>query len=138
MDLETYKTVIRPRIDGTWKLHNALRHADLDFFVLFSSICGIVGYYRQANYAASNSFLDAFVQYRHDHDLPASVMDIEAIGTWDTSVARLQRDTTRRARKQLCILSHSIYKHIVLYCLVYKISSTHLKSCLSPRLFQTQ
>jgi NAD(P)-dependent dehydrogenase (short-subunit alcohol dehydrogenase family)/aryl carrier-like protein len=75
MDLETYETVVRPRVDGTWNLHNGLLHANLDFFVLFSSICGIVGYYGQANYAASNSFLDAFVQYRHAQDLPASVME---------------------------------------------------------------
>lgn len=80
MDLEAYQTVIRPRVNGTWNLHKALlKHHNLDFFILFSSICGIVGYYGQANYAASNAFLDAFVQYRQQCGLPASVMDIGAV-----------------------------------------------------------
>ena len=79
MDLETYQAVLRPRVQGTWNLHNALLDQPLDFFVLFSSVCGIVGYYGQANYAASNTFLDAFVQYRHNHGLVASVIDIGAV-----------------------------------------------------------
>lgn len=79
MDLETYQAVTRPRVQGTWNLHIALLHQPLDFFVLFSSICGIVGYYGQANYAASNTFLDAFVQYRHSRSLVASVIDIGAV-----------------------------------------------------------
>lgn len=79
MDLETFQAVTRPRVQGTWNLHNALVNQPLDFFVLFSSVCGIVGYYGQANYAASNTFLDAFVQYRHDRGLVASVIDIGAV-----------------------------------------------------------
>ncbi|KAL9618288.1 MAG: hypothetical protein Q9160_006999 [Pyrenula sp. 1 TL-2023] len=79
MDLETYQAVTRPRVQGTWNLHNALADQPLDFFVLFSSVCGMVGYYGQANYAASNTFLDAFVQYRHARNLPASVIDIGAV-----------------------------------------------------------
>ncbi|KAH8759973.1 hypothetical protein F5883DRAFT_681694, partial [Diaporthe sp. PMI_573] len=79
MDLETYQEVLRPRVQGAWNLHHALADQPLDFLVLFSSVCGMVGYYGQANYAASNTFLDAFVQYRHGHGLVASVMDIGAV-----------------------------------------------------------
>ena len=79
MNLESYQAVIRPRVQGTWNLHDALLDQPLDFFVLFSSVCGMVGYYGQANYAASNTFLDAFVQYRHDRGLVASVIDIGAV-----------------------------------------------------------
>ncbi|KAF7176880.1 hypothetical protein CNMCM7691_004164 [Aspergillus felis] len=79
MDLETYQAAIRPKVDGTWNLHNAVPNNELDFFVLFSSVCGMVGYYGQANYAAANTFLDAFVQYRHKRGLRASVMDIGAV-----------------------------------------------------------
>ncbi|KAG8531167.1 putative secondary metabolism biosynthetic enzyme [Bacidia gigantensis] len=79
MDLETYQAVTRPRVQGTWNLHNAMADQPVDFFVLFSSVCGMVGYYGQANYAASNTFLDAFVQYRHSHGLAASVIDIGAV-----------------------------------------------------------
>lgn len=79
MDLDTYQSVLRPRVQGTWNLHNALLDQPLDFFVLFSSVCGMVGYYGQANYAASNTFMDSFVQYRHDRGLVASVLDIGAV-----------------------------------------------------------
>lgn len=49
-------------------------------FILFSSISGIVGNPGQTNYASANTFLDAFVQFRHGNGLPASVMDVGAMG----------------------------------------------------------
>jgi len=64
------------RVEGTWNLHRALMPEPLDFFVLFSSLSGIVGQWGQANYAAANTFLDAFAQYRHENGLRASVLDI--------------------------------------------------------------
>jgi acyl transferase domain-containing protein/NADPH:quinone reductase-like Zn-dependent oxidoreductase/SAM-dependent methyltransferase len=75
MSYENWYTAIRPKVDGTWNLHNALSF-DLDFFVLFSSTSGLVGQYGQANYAAANTFLDAFVQFRHGQGLVASVIDL--------------------------------------------------------------
>lgn len=75
MSYEDWYTAIRPKVDGTWNLHDALS-SDLDFFVLFSSTSGLVGQYGQANYAAANTFLDAFVQYRHAQGLAASVIDL--------------------------------------------------------------
>lgn len=69
--------MLAPKVDGTWNLHKAIK--DLDFFVLFSSFSGLVGQWGQANYAASNTFLDAFAQYRHGLGLPASVLDIGAV-----------------------------------------------------------
>lgn len=63
-------------MEGAWNLHRALLGKDLDFFVLFSSISAIVGQPNQANYAAANTFLDSFVQYRHSLGLPASVVNI--------------------------------------------------------------
>ncbi len=65
-----------PKVKGAWNLHDALAGQKLDFFVLFSSISGIVGQWGQGNYAAANTFLDSFVQYRHALGLPASALDI--------------------------------------------------------------
>lgn len=70
-----FAPTIRPEVDGTWNLHHALS-GHLNFFVFFSSASGLVGQYGQANYAAANTFLDAFVQYRHGHGLAASVIDL--------------------------------------------------------------
>lgn len=75
MDLESWNTAARPKVEGTWNLHNHLPK-DMDFFVLFSSVCGTFGYYGQSNYASANTFLDSFVQYRQDLGLAASVIDI--------------------------------------------------------------
>ncbi|KAE9977973.1 hypothetical protein EG327_007538 [Venturia inaequalis] len=81
MTFDHWSDVVGPRVQGTWNLHNALARtgAKLDFFVLFSSFCGLVGQWGQANYAASNTFLDAFVQFRHGLGLPASAIDIGAL-----------------------------------------------------------
>ncbi|KOS22576.1 Lovastatin nonaketide synthase [Escovopsis weberi] len=75
MSFEDWYTAIRPKVDGTWNLHNAMGDS-LDFFVMFSSTSGVMGQYGQANYAAANCFLDAFTQYRHSQGLAASVIDL--------------------------------------------------------------
>lgn len=51
----------------------------LDFFVCFSSIAGLCGNTGQTSYAAANSFLDAFVKYRQENGLVASVIDVGLI-----------------------------------------------------------
>ena len=76
MTYDDWQVAIGPKVQGTWNLHNAIPGKDLDFFVLFSSLSGIIGQVGQVNYAAANTFLDSFVQYRHDLGLPASVLDI--------------------------------------------------------------
>ncbi|KAF7556654.1 hypothetical protein G7Z17_g1229 [Cylindrodendrum hubeiense] len=78
MSAEDWSAVVDPKVQGTWNLHNACKalDADLDFFVLFSSISGLIGQKGQANYASANTFLDAFVQYRRNLGLNASVVDI--------------------------------------------------------------
>lgn len=49
---------------------------ELDFFVILSSTSGILGNPGQSAYAASNSFLDAFAQFRRNLQLPASSIDV--------------------------------------------------------------
>ncbi|KAL6229816.1 hypothetical protein BDW75DRAFT_234901 [Aspergillus navahoensis] len=81
MTFDEWQTCVQPKVQGTWNLHHATLSADLDFFLLFSSICGITGQWGQGNYNAANSFLDAFVNYRHGQNLPASVIDIGFMGS---------------------------------------------------------
>ncbi|KAK5987064.1 Highly reducing polyketide synthase VdtX [Cladobotryum mycophilum] len=79
MSLDDWNAATVPKVQGAWNLHQATLKHDLDFFVLFSSMCGIVGMPGQANYAAANTFTDAFVQYRQRSKLPASVIDVGAV-----------------------------------------------------------
>jgi acyl transferase domain-containing protein/NADPH:quinone reductase-like Zn-dependent oxidoreductase/SAM-dependent methyltransferase len=79
MDIDKWNTAVQPKVQGTWNLHNILP-ADLDFFVMASSLSGICGYWGQSNYAAGNTFLDAFAQYRRGLEMAASTIDLGAVG----------------------------------------------------------
>ncbi|CAI4215845.1 unnamed protein product [Parascedosporium putredinis] len=81
MAFSDWTTVVDPKVKGTWNLHHATASSPLDFFLLFSSQNGQIGLRGQANYAAANTFLDAFVQYRHRNGLPSSVIDIGVMGS---------------------------------------------------------
>lgn len=63
---DSFKRVMQPKVTGTLVLNAALRDAQVnaDFFVVFSSIVSVMGNRGQSDYAAANSFLDAFVHHR--------------------------------------------------------------------------
>lgn len=81
MTFEEWEAARQPKVQGTWNLHNATlaREIKLDFFLLFSSISGVLGQPGQANYASANTFLDAFVQYRRGRGLPCTAIDLGAV-----------------------------------------------------------
>lgn len=82
MTFDEWNTVIQPRVQGTWNLHEATTSppTPLDFLVVFGSGGGITGYFGQSNYSAANTYLDAFVEYRHHLHLPASLIDVGVVG----------------------------------------------------------
>lgn len=81
MTVDDYHTALKAKVSGTWALHEAsLKQAQpLDFFTLLSSVSGIVGNKGQANYAAGNTFLDAFADYRRARGLAANSVDLGLI-----------------------------------------------------------
>lgn len=46
-------TAFAPKVDGAWHLHQLTQDINLDFFVMFSSIPGVVGMPGHGNYAPS-------------------------------------------------------------------------------------
>ncbi|TRX91638.1 hypothetical protein FHL15_007420 [Xylaria flabelliformis] len=64
MSSEAWSTAIRPKVVGTWNLHNALSNTNADFLLLMSSVSGSVGTATESNYCAANGFLDSFARWR--------------------------------------------------------------------------
>lgn len=70
LDKSLYEKVMRPKVNGVINLHHATKHCNLDYFVCYSSISAFIGNASQTNYAAANTFLDSFCQYRRNIGLP--------------------------------------------------------------------
>ncbi|KAL4923067.1 type I polyketide synthase [Aspergillus undulatus] len=78
MSFAQWTAAFAPKVQGTWNIHNTLLkyRRRTSYFLLFSSLSGLIGQTGHANYAAGNAFLDAFVQYRHSLGLPCSSLNI--------------------------------------------------------------
>lgn len=63
MSFHDWETTVKPKVDGSWNLHAELPKG-LDFFIMFSSIMGILGSGSLSAYNAGNTYQDALAQYR--------------------------------------------------------------------------
>ncbi|MCY1033270.1 amino acid adenylation domain-containing protein [Corallococcus sp. BB11-1] len=61
---EEFRAVLAPKVAGACHLDAATQALALDFFVLFSSLAGVLGNTGQSDYATGNAFLDAFAARR--------------------------------------------------------------------------
>ena len=75
MTAEDVRITVGPKVHGTYNLHNMLpKH--LDFFVMLSSLAGVIGHRGQGNYGCGNIFQDYFASFRRAQGLRAMTIDI--------------------------------------------------------------
>ncbi|KAJ6127372.1 hypothetical protein N7523_002984 [Penicillium sp. IBT 18751x] len=72
---QSWHESISPKVQGSWNLHKHLPHG-MDFFIMLSSISGLVGTVGQANYAAGNTFQDALARHRVGLGEKATALDL--------------------------------------------------------------
>ncbi|KAL4860853.1 hypothetical protein BDV12DRAFT_208748 [Aspergillus spectabilis] len=75
LTFQQWDKTLQAKVKTTQNLHEQLP-PDLDFFILLSSMAGIVGSISQANYAAGNTFQDAFSSYRRSIGQRAASIDL--------------------------------------------------------------
>lgn len=63
MTLEDFNAGLRPKVQGSWNLHVNLPKG-MDFFIMLSSVTGVLGSRSQSNYGAGNTYEDALAKYR--------------------------------------------------------------------------
>lgn len=64
---EEMEDVIAPKVFGTLNLDDATKDFNLRFFVVFSSLSGVIGNLGQADYAYANYFMDAYMALREEY-----------------------------------------------------------------------
>ena len=81
MSNQSWHTSVKPKVQGSWNLHNSIKGKDeaFEFFLMTSSVASSVGTATESNYTAANSFMDNFAKYRRKHNLPATSIGLGAI-----------------------------------------------------------
>lgn len=73
--MNTFRDVVRPKINGTVVLDALTRGEKLDFFILFSSMTSLLGGPGQSDYTAANAFLDAYAPYLRKKGIPVQTVN---------------------------------------------------------------
>ncbi|WDV45043.1 SDR family NAD(P)-dependent oxidoreductase [Clostridiaceae bacterium M8S5] len=68
-DIDEYKKVLAPKVDGTINLDVLTREDNPDFMVMFSSINALIGGKGQGDYSMANAFMDGYSYYRNNQGL---------------------------------------------------------------------
>ncbi|KAJ5704231.1 Acyl transferase/acyl hydrolase/lysophospholipase [Penicillium malachiteum] len=93
MTFAKWDLAMRSKVKTSWNLHQLLPE-NLNFFILLSSLAGVVGQVASSNYAGGCTFQDALARYRVCQSQPAISIDIgwmRNLARGDTPPALLNR-----------------------------------------------
>lgn len=79
MSFETLTKVLNPKVIGTQLLDELFHNTPLDFFIVFSSLTGVVGNSGQSNYIAANMFMTALMSQRKKRGVAGSAIAISSV-----------------------------------------------------------
>ncbi len=75
MSKESLDRVWAPKAEGALRLHHASAAAELDWWMVFSSMASLLGSPGQAAYACASAWVDALVSWRAAKGLPAAAIN---------------------------------------------------------------
>ncbi|MBO2445569.1 type I polyketide synthase [Actinomadura barringtoniae] len=90
---QDFAAVLAPKVSGALNLRDLTATADLDFFIMFSSVSALIGNPGQANYAAANAGMDALA-----HLMRAAGRSATSINWGPWSEIGMAADATRGDR----------------------------------------
>ncbi|KAM6534493.1 hypothetical protein FALCPG4_004128 [Fusarium falciforme] len=95
MTFAQWDLAVRTKVQASWNLHRLLPQ-DLDFFILLSSLAGVIGQMASANYAAGCSFQDALARHRTTQGQKGLSIDIG----WMLNVGIVSETTAYQRQRQ--------------------------------------
>ncbi|KAK7754515.1 Type I Iterative PKS [Diatrype stigma] len=76
MPYDSFMAGVRPKVQGSWSLHQATLQQPLDFFVMLTSGASFFGSVGQANYVAACTYQTSLAVHRRSLGLPATAYDV--------------------------------------------------------------
>jgi len=100
MTLEDHEVALGPKLRGSWNLHQQFEAVgSLDFYIMMSSLIGIVGFASQSNYSAGGAFQDALAQHRIARGLPGVSIDLGIVKSVGYLAGRESEKTIESLRR---------------------------------------
>ncbi|KAL6716062.1 hypothetical protein ACLMJK_007024 [Lecanora helva] len=91
MNPQDFKAGLLPKYHGTINLSQAFESPSLDFFIMLSSLSGILGVKSQASYASGSVFQDSFAHSKADSHTNYLSLDLGMIEDTDTVASYPER-----------------------------------------------
>ncbi|PYI09179.1 hypothetical protein BO78DRAFT_363301 [Aspergillus sclerotiicarbonarius CBS 121057] len=127
-----FNAATSPKVQGSWNLHSILP-SDMEFFIMLSSIAGIIGTRGAANYAAGNTFQDELARYRSHRGLPSCSIDLGVVASagYVAENWKAKRNLSSRGSGELAGIRMEDFFRILEYC-----AHPGNPSCSSPESHQ--